>query len=194
MNLVIDERKAKTALPRIMQAAVELFVDKGIESTTIKDIAKKAGVAEGALYRHFPGKAELAAHLFMANLERLSEKISGQVETASGTGARLKAYIEAIFQAFEADPDLFYFLILAEHQELRLFMGKPGHPGKILERILQDGQRDGEVKPAAFYLLISLWLGCLHRFCLLRRYGLVTAPLTSQVDEVHALLWNAARA
>lgn len=194
MRLVIDESKAKTALPRIMRAAVRLFVDKGIDATTIKDIAGKAEVAEGALYRHFPSKDELAGHLFSVNLERLSSNVAERVAAANGTRNRLKAYIAAIFEEFEGDSELFYFLILAEHRELKRFMGKPGHPGKTLERVLQEGQKAGEIKPAGYFLILSLWLGTLHRLCLLRRYGLVTSPLTSQVDEVHALLWNAAKA
>jgi AcrR family transcriptional regulator len=194
MRLVIDESKAKTALPRIMRAAVRLFVAKGIEATTIKDIAGKADVAEGALYRHFPSKEELAGHLFTVNLDRFSKAVAEHVAAAEGASQRLRSYISAVFGEYEADPELFYFLILAEHQELRRFMGKPGHPGKILENILREGQKSGEIKKASFFVLVSLWLGTLHRLCLLRRYGLVTPPLTSQVDEVHALLWNAAKA
>lgn len=38
---------------RIESAAVQLFVDKGVAETTIKDLARVAGLSEGALYRHF---------------------------------------------------------------------------------------------------------------------------------------------
>ena len=44
---------------RIEQAAIRLFVEKGVAETTIRDIARAVGLSEGALYRHFEGKDEL---------------------------------------------------------------------------------------------------------------------------------------
>lgn len=193
MRLEIDAKKSRTALPRIMRAAVRLFTQKGIERTTIKDIARKAGVAEGALYRHFVSKDELASHLFSVNLQRFTERVDARIAATSGSAAKLRAYVAAIFEEYEAEPELFYFLILAEHRELA-----PGaavnHPGKLLEALIRAGQADGEIRQGSFYLLVSLCLGALHRICILRRIGLVDGPLPTQVDETHALLWRALEA
>ncbi|MGV2828987.1 TetR/AcrR family transcriptional regulator [Myxosarcina sp. GI1(2024)] len=41
---------------RILQAALALFARQGYEGTTTKDLAHRAGVAEGTLFRHFPNK------------------------------------------------------------------------------------------------------------------------------------------
>ncbi len=41
---------------RILKAALVLFAHKGYEGTTTKDLAQRAGVAEGTLFRHFPNK------------------------------------------------------------------------------------------------------------------------------------------
>jgi AcrR family transcriptional regulator len=41
---------------RILQAALRLFAAKGYEGTTTKDLAGKANVAEGTLFRYFPNK------------------------------------------------------------------------------------------------------------------------------------------
>jgi AcrR family transcriptional regulator len=41
---------------RILQAARQLFARKGYDATTTKDLAHKAGVAEGTVFRHFPNK------------------------------------------------------------------------------------------------------------------------------------------
>ena len=60
MKFIVDAAKTKTVLPRVMRAAVRLFVAKGIDGTTIKDIAAAGGGSEGALYRHFQSKEELA--------------------------------------------------------------------------------------------------------------------------------------
>ena len=49
---------------RIVQEALVLFADKGVDQTTMKDIAGGAGITEPAVYRHFPGKAELVWQIF----------------------------------------------------------------------------------------------------------------------------------
>ncbi len=41
---------------RILQAAQQLFARKGYDATTTKDLAHRAGVAEGTVFRHFPNK------------------------------------------------------------------------------------------------------------------------------------------
>ena len=49
---------------RIEQAAVRLFVEKGVAETTVRDIARAVGLSEGALYRHFESKDELVWKAF----------------------------------------------------------------------------------------------------------------------------------
>ncbi|TCO60512.1 TetR/AcrR family transcriptional regulator [Actinocrispum wychmicini] len=47
---------------RIRTAAAELFVERGYVATTIRDIARAAGVGERTVYAAFPGKADLFQH------------------------------------------------------------------------------------------------------------------------------------
>src|SRR4029077_7258386 len=49
---------------RVERAAVELFAARGVDGVSIADIAGTAGVSQGALYRHYRGKDELATQLF----------------------------------------------------------------------------------------------------------------------------------
>jgi AcrR family transcriptional regulator len=44
---------------RILEAAQRLFAAQGFEGTTTRDLAQKAGVAEGTLFRHFPNKKSI---------------------------------------------------------------------------------------------------------------------------------------
>ncbi len=52
---------------RIVAAATEVFVEKG-RAAEIKDIADRAGVAVGTLYRHFTGKADLLGAILQSAL------------------------------------------------------------------------------------------------------------------------------
>jgi AcrR family transcriptional regulator len=44
---------------RLLDAALEVFVGKGFDGATVKDIAASAGVTQGLLYHYFPGKDAL---------------------------------------------------------------------------------------------------------------------------------------
>ena len=63
--------RARNARPKIERAALKLFIHEGIDAATTREIAEKAGVSEGALYRHYKGKDELALSLFMETHNRL---------------------------------------------------------------------------------------------------------------------------
>ncbi|GAT34618.1 DNA-binding transcriptional regulator, AcrR family [Terrimicrobium sacchariphilum] len=54
---------------RILGAAKELFASKGFKGTTTAEIARRAGVNEALIYRHFPAKRDLHTAILRAKLE-----------------------------------------------------------------------------------------------------------------------------
>ncbi len=48
---------------RILRAAQKLFARKGFDATTTKDLARRAGVAEGTIFRYFPSKKTILIEL-----------------------------------------------------------------------------------------------------------------------------------
>jgi AcrR family transcriptional regulator len=55
---------------QILDAATQVFAEKGFHGATIKEIARLAGIADGTIYIYFKNKPDL----FLAILERLNEK------------------------------------------------------------------------------------------------------------------------
>lgn len=72
-RLQADARKAE-----ILLAALGIFALKGFAATTTKDLAAAAGVSEGLLYKHFPGKESLYRELGHF-VSQESVPISGQL-------------------------------------------------------------------------------------------------------------------
>jgi AcrR family transcriptional regulator len=52
-------RRSEARPGEIVQAALDLFVEKGFSSTKMDEIAKRAGVTKGTLYLYFPSKEDL---------------------------------------------------------------------------------------------------------------------------------------
>ena len=69
----ITDRKARNFKSReedILQAALDLFAEKGVESVTIEMIAEKAEVGKGTIYKHFSGKSEIFGSLISAKARK----------------------------------------------------------------------------------------------------------------------------
>jgi AcrR family transcriptional regulator len=56
---------------RLLLAAADVFAERGYDGTRVADIAAAAGVSNGALYAHFPSKAELMAGALRTHARRL---------------------------------------------------------------------------------------------------------------------------
>lgn len=64
----------------ILKAAMEVFFERGYQSTTVEAIAKKAGIAKGTVYLYYKGKEDLYAALMMPAMEHLGRNMSEFLE------------------------------------------------------------------------------------------------------------------
>ena len=76
----IDENKHQK-MDALFQSAYDLFLNQGIEKTSISDIAKKAGVAKGTFYLYFADKYEIR-DLIARTASRLFQRAHKALETA----------------------------------------------------------------------------------------------------------------
>jgi AcrR family transcriptional regulator len=115
--------RRKDARPgEIIEAALELFVLNGFAATKLTEVAQRAGVVKGTLYRYFDTKEELfratVRHLVAANLALVEHAapIDGTVaavvpamlrQLARGvTGSRIPAIVRMVLAESRAFPDL----------------------------------------------------------------------------------------
>lgn len=64
----ITEQARREIRAKILEKSVELFVSKGFEETTTRDIANATRIASGTLFNYFPSKETLAMHLVATEL------------------------------------------------------------------------------------------------------------------------------
>ena len=80
---------------RLTQAAMDLFVERGYESTTVAEIAQRAGLTERTFFRHFADKREVLFSGFGALQELLVDAVAAAPPSASPIDA-VAAGLEAI--------------------------------------------------------------------------------------------------
>lgn len=86
-----QQERSIQRLEAILEAAVELFVEKGIAETTMSEIAQRAGISIGSLYQFFPQKAAVIKALhdrFSARLEGFIREVFNGVETREQAAER----------------------------------------------------------------------------------------------------------
>ena len=89
-------RQAEATRSLLIAAARENFTEHGYAATSIDDIIRKAGVARGALYHHFPGKEAL----FRAVYETVEGEVVARVMEAAAAQASPWDAVRAGLSAF----------------------------------------------------------------------------------------------
>lgn len=87
---------------KILDAALELIREKGLEDTRIIDIANKAGIGKGTVYDYFTSKEEVIAATVEDVVDRDFRNIFGEVDRAPDFETKLRLYIQAHLDILEA--------------------------------------------------------------------------------------------
>jgi AcrR family transcriptional regulator len=167
-----------------MDAALKLFVEKGIEGTTTREIAEWAKAGEGTMFRHFESKEDLAWHLFHENLATFMEHLEKKVAEQANTPAKLQAMVSECYSLYETDPLMCSFLLLTEHSAARRMGEDYRTPITLLVEVLEQGQKTGEVCQMDPQLAAALVFGAVLRVPLFKRYGRIKNDLREMTQEV----------
>jgi len=87
--------KAEETALRILEGALELFRQEGFDSATMRDIARKAGVATGAAYYYYPSKDAIVMDFYRRSCAEMQPKIETALQGVGGLEARLRELIRA---------------------------------------------------------------------------------------------------
>lgn len=146
---------------RLIRAALELFATRGYHDTTTAQIAKKAGVAEGTIYRHFASKQQLVNELYRA-AQRWASKVVHDTAKAADGGARaqLAAVAHALVEGAARDPAVVKLGLL---DSLGMILDEESHKAErdlhaSIERLIADGKAEGAVRPGAVEVWAGVWL------------------------------------
>ncbi|MDT3396290.1 helix-turn-helix domain-containing protein [Streptomyces sp. B1866] len=126
---------------RILAAAEAVFAEKG-ESASTEEVARRAGVAVGTVFRHFPTKSELVEAILMGVLQRLMDHAEALHRTEPAEGLFL-LYRDVVAQA-SAQRSVIDLMFRAEG--VRLTTGVSALR-KAVGVLLDDARRAGSVRP-----------------------------------------------
>ena len=127
----VNRLPAEQRIGDIMAAAREVFAERGYDDASITDIAAKAGVVEGSIYRFFDSKRHLLIKVVEHWFEEMLQVDAAQLSGIRGTWNRIRFIIHHHLASIKREPALSRLML----QELRL---DPGYRTSALFHLNQS--------------------------------------------------------
>ena len=148
------ERRKEARPGELLDAALDLFVEKGFAATRVEEVAARAGVSKGTLFLYFPSKDELFKAVVRENIAGRLVEWSSDFEAFKGSSRDMLSYcmhswwdrvgatrasgLTKLMMSEAANfPDIAAFY---QHEVVQ-----PGH--SLIRRVLQRGIDRGEFRP-----------------------------------------------
>jgi len=152
---------------RILLAAEKLFAERGFEGTSVQKITETAGVNKAMIYYYFHDKLSLYRELLRVGLESVRAALDEAMKHA-GAEQRLRAFLTTYYEIVAARPQLAHLVYGAilgygPRRENNLASQLRLHI-KRLEKIIDEGQRVGELKPIDSMLTAYSFFGMSNIF------------------------------
>jgi AcrR family transcriptional regulator len=176
---------------KLHAAALTLFVDKGVVETSVGDMARAAGVAEGTLYRHYPSKDDLVADLFVSNYQAFGQRIEKLQAARADLRGKLEAVIAEVCRFFDDDPTLFRFLLLVQHQGLPRVKHGPDNPVTIIQTMVETAIQTQAITLRDAALGTAMIFGMILQPATAIVYGRMEPPFSRFADSITGACWRA---
>src|SRR5690606_879474 len=143
-----SERAARR--PAILDAAVRTFAERGFFASRTREIARRAGVAEGTIYLYFESKDDLLLTAFREKVREFVDGARSVLLSSHPFRERLARFVELQFRGIEENPALATVLLLEARQSTR-FYGEPVREvlrqyALAIDELLSSGIERGDLR------------------------------------------------
>lgn len=155
----LDSRDKNSKYHRILEAAVRIFARQGFRQSTVSQIAKEAGVADGTIYLYFKNKNDILVHFFAFKAKQVFDRFHEEVDRGADSLEKLRNLVRVHLSEFQRDPDMAIVYHVETHQISRLAedqiraMGKMYHD--IISDIVEEGQQEGLIRRDIYLSLVK---------------------------------------
>jgi AcrR family transcriptional regulator len=130
------DQNRKQKVKTLCDAAIPLFVERGLEPVTIDEITKAAGVAKGSFYRYFENKAQLVATLFAPMRERVERAFDVCDHNLDAAKSRAE-----LVEAYEHLAEALVELVFEQADLVRVYLAETRAPRTETRAAVQDIER-----------------------------------------------------
>ena len=147
----------------ILEAAVSVFARQGFHQSTVAQIAKEAGVADGTIYLYFKNKNDILVQFWSYRTKQVFEHFRSEVKKADKSADKLRNLIRRHLTEFQQDRDMAILYQVGTHQIDRLIEDQIREMSQmyqdLISEIVEVGQQEGSIRR-------DLYVGLVKRFIL----------------------------
>jgi len=191
------KREAKPADKReaILAAALELFVERGFYGTAVPEIADRAGVGAGTIYRYFESKEALVNAIYREEKSRFGRLALVDFPATAPTREQFRTLWMRMAEFATANPSAFVFMELHHHapylddQNVAL----EAQMLTLFTNVVVAAQARGDLKQGPPSLLMGIVMGAfvgVIRSCV----EIGTTPDQANWKLAEQIMWEAIRA
>ena len=158
---------SKTATrERILQAALQVFAQKGYHRAVVDDIVRASRTSKGAVYHHFPNKEALFLALVDEFSSHLATAIGTGIAGSSGALGKVEAALRAGLETFARHRELARILLLESVSLGPAYEAKRaevhGRFASLIQASLDEAVAEGSIAPLHTRVATLAWLGAVN--------------------------------
>ncbi|GEM_PF-2165789 len=189
------------AIRLILDAATEVFAERGYAGTSMDDIAKRCGCAPATLYGYFKGKARIFGRLWEEKTDEYLASVTAALADAEDFDGAVTAYFANFQRSHDANGDFIRLLIaVLRAADMGAFPEGEKHQQHhhryiaLITSVMQRGIDEGALVSRPPELLAVGFLGMLHATVYAWMLTGAEQPLAPLLDHVRTLFLNGAAA
>jgi TetR/AcrR family fatty acid metabolism transcriptional regulator len=151
---------------RILQAALQVFAEKGYHRAAVDDVVRLSGTSKGAVYHHFPNKEALFLALVDELSARLASALTSAIDSSHGALQRVEAALRAGLQTFARHRELARILLLESVSLGTAYESKRaeihGRFTALIQAYLDQAVAEGSIPSLDTRVASLAWLGAVN--------------------------------
>ena len=177
---------------RILDAAIDVFAEKGYHDTAVDDIVRASDTSKGAVYFHFPNKQGIFMVLVDELTKMLAQRVEKSIAREHGAVAKLESALKTVTDIFTRHRKLSRILFVEV-----MGAGRSCDPklidiharfAEIIRRHLDAAVADGAISPIDTDMAAYAWFGAINEIITRWLYTDKPQPLTTVLPELRSLL------
>ena len=177
-------KNGNTGKVAVADAALALFAEKGVLATTTRDIARKAGVAEGTIYRHYKDKDSLAAELFRQGLVHLNSYLRERLQQQKSMVGKFRVLVQSFFDFAQNEPTSYSYIMFGHYTQFHSLPSDTPMPRDIFAELIRDGMDKGILQMRDANLSAAMVIGALERVIFFKNHGIINEEYEQIVPQV----------
>ena len=147
----LTEEEQQRRRKEIFDASVHLFLDKGFNETSLREIAEAAGMGKSTLYDYFSSKDEILVSYFENEIQKITDRAQEIVGQDLSISEKLRQIMQIHLEYLVANKH-FYLKLTVASQALSLgsqekIQAKRHQYQDMLRALVEEGIRKGELRP-----------------------------------------------